>query len=203
MHTEYIFRIIFFAIFFALLGVRIYFNRKLQHGGDSSWKVEDEAVQREVKVSILLRLALFIFMLAAALIYALSPTWLEPLAIPLPDWLRWFGVGLALVGLALLVWVHATLGRQWSTNLQLGQEHQLVTSGPYHRVRHPMYTALFASFIGLGLIAANWLWAPLVFVSIPVLAARIGREEQMLVEQFGQEYLDYMRRTGRFLPRLS
>ena len=55
MHAENLFRLIFFTIFLALLGVRVYFNRKLRRGGVSSWKVEDEAVWREGKWSILLR----------------------------------------------------------------------------------------------------------------------------------------------------
>ena len=203
MTSDNLFRAIFLLLFLVIIGVRVYFNRKLQRQGANSWKVEDEAVEREGKRSILARLGLFIFTLLAVSLYALNPSWLSVLAIPLPDWLRWFGVGLGSAETVSLIWVHETLGRHWSTNLQLHEGHQLITDGPYRWVRHPMYTALGACFIGLGLISAGWVLAPLVIGGILVLSTRIGREEQMMVEQFGQEYRDYMNRTGRFLPRLT
>lgn len=58
------------------------------------------------------------------------------------SWSQWFGVGLGAAGLILVVWVHHTLRRHWSTNLLLKEEHTLVTGGPYRWARHPMYTAL-------------------------------------------------------------
>jgi protein-S-isoprenylcysteine O-methyltransferase Ste14 len=73
------------------------------------------------------------------------------------------------------------------------QDHTLVTEGPYRWVRHPMYTALFATFVGLALISASWLILILVVAAILVLYARIGKEEAMMIEQ-------YMQRTGRLLP---
>jgi protein-S-isoprenylcysteine O-methyltransferase Ste14 len=63
-----------------------------------------------------------------------------------------------------------------------------------------MYTALFSFFVGLALISASWLIVVLVVAAILVLYARIGKEETMMIEQFGAEYRAYMRRTGRFLP---
>jgi protein-S-isoprenylcysteine O-methyltransferase Ste14 len=65
-----------------------------------------------------------------------------------------------------------------------------------------MYTALFAAFAGLALISASWLIGFLVAAAILVLYARIGKEEAMMIEQFGDEYRTYMQRTGRLLPRL-
>ena len=118
------------------------------------------------------------------------------------SWSQWLGVGLGAAGLILLVWVHHTLGRRWSTNLQLREEHTLVTGGPYRWARHPMYTALFSFFAGLVLVSASWLVALLVVVAILVLYARIGEEETMMIEQYGDEYRAYMQQTGRFLPRL-
>jgi protein-S-isoprenylcysteine O-methyltransferase Ste14 len=140
--------------------------------------------------------------MAAVTVYAINPPWLGSFAVPFPDWSRWIGVALSVPGLLLLVWVHHTLGRHWSTSLQFREEHALITSGPYHRVRHPMYTALFGFFVGLALLAASWLIVLLVAVSVAVLYVRIGKEEAMMIEQFGDEYRAYIQRTGRFLPGL-
>jgi protein-S-isoprenylcysteine O-methyltransferase Ste14 len=100
-------------------------------------------------------------------------------------------VGLGVLSLPLLIWVHHTLGRHWSTNLQLKQNHTLITEiteGPYRWVRHPMYTALFGFFVGLALISASWLIVVLVVAAILVLYVRIDREETMMIDQFGNEY---------------
>lgn len=141
-------------------------------------------------------------MLAAVALYAVNPAWLSAFAIPLPAWSRWLGVGLSVIGFLLLVWVHRALGRQWSTSLQLREQHTLITSGPYRWTRHPMYTALFSFFAGLAFVSASWLVVLLVVVAVSVLYARIGKEEMMMLEQFGDEYRAHMQRTGRFLPHL-
>lgn len=203
MRSEPIFRAIFFILFTAIIAVRIYYGWKIRRTDESSWFVEKEAVEREGAWSILLRLVLFLCMLVVIVLYAISPAWLGALAIPLPAWVRWLGVGFGVAGLLLLIWVHHTLGRHWSTNLQLREEHTLVTIGPYHWARHPMYTALFSFFVGLALVSATWLIALLVVVAVLALGVRIGKEETMMIEQFGSEYRAYMQQTGRFLPRLA
>lgn len=203
MDTEQIFRVIFFVLFIAVMAVRAYYGWKIRRTDESSWFVENEAVEREGRWSILLRLVLFLYMLAAVVLYAINPAWLGAFAIPLPAWSRWLGVGLSTIGLVLLIWVHHTLGRHWSTNLQFKEEHTLATSGPYRWARHPMYTALFGFFAGLALVSANWLVVLLVVVAIFALYVRIGKEEAMMIEQFGDKYRTYMQQTGRFLPRLA
>lgn len=202
MESERIFRTIFFVLFIAVMAVRAYYGWKIRRTGGSSWSVKNEAVEREGRWSILLRLVLFFYMLAAVVLYAINPVWLGLFMIPLPAWSRWLGAGLGVAGLLLLIWVQHTLGRHWSTNLQLGTEHALVTNGPYRWARHPMYTALFSFFVGLALVSASWLVVLLVVAAIFVLYARVGKEEAMMIEQFGDEYCAYMQRTGRFLPYL-
>ncbi len=150
-----------------------------------------------------LRVGMFFYMLAAVALYAIYPAWLGSLAISLPDWACWLGVAIGILSLGLLIWVHAVLGRHWNTNLRLQEGHRLVTTGPYRRVRHPMYSALIGVFSGLALIAANWLMVPLLLGSAYALVRRVGKEEAMMIAVFGDEYRDYMRRSGRFLPPLK
>jgi protein-S-isoprenylcysteine O-methyltransferase Ste14 len=196
------FRIAFFSLFIAMMAIRAYFGRQVRRARGGRRSVSQEAIAREGRWSLVLRGFLFVYMMAAVILYAFNPAWLERFAIPLPAWARWLGVGLSLVGLPLLTWVHHMLGKQWFTDLQMGEGHALITEGPYRWVRHPMYTALFGVFIGLALVSANWLVVLLTGASITVLCARIGKEEAMMVEQFGDAYRAYARRTGRLLPRL-
>jgi len=203
MNNETLFRIIFFTTFIAVLAIRLYFGWKIRRRDESSWWVEKEAVEREGLWSIVLRLILFLWMMATVTLYAVNPTWMRFLALHLPAWIRWLGAVLAVGSLPLLVWVHVALGRHWSTNLQFKESHNLITSGPYRWVRHPMYTALFSFFVGLGLLSANVSMTGMVVVAIVVVAARIPKEEAMMVKQFGEVYQTYMQRTGRLLPRLG
>ena len=121
-------------------------------------------------------------------------------AFPAPRWLRWAGLALGVASVGLFAWTHATLGRLWSTCLQLRAEHRLITAGPYARIRHPMYTAIIGWMASLGLVAGSW--APLVFAALAAMnfMLRIPPEERMMLQRFGDEYRAYMKRTGRLLP---
>ncbi len=150
-----------------------------------------------------LRATLFIGFVVAFIIYAVKAEWMRWFIFPLPPWLRWGGAVLGLVSLVLLVWVQHTLGRYWSTDLQLRQEHVLVTGGPYRWVRHPMYAVIFMYLIGLTLVSANILFAVGTVLAIVLLYRRIDEEEKMMVARFGDEYRNYMKQTGRLLPRVT
>jgi protein-S-isoprenylcysteine O-methyltransferase Ste14 len=76
-----------------------------------------------------------------------------------------------------------------------------VTSGVYRHVRHPMYSAFWLWAIAQALLLPNWIAGPAGLVGFGTLFfLRIGREEQLMIEAFGDEYRDYMRRTSRVLP---
>ncbi|MBN1935387.1 MAG: isoprenylcysteine carboxylmethyltransferase family protein [Anaerolineae bacterium] len=149
--------------------------------------------------SRLLRL-LIPFEVATLLAYLFAPRWLAWAALPLPLWLRWFGVGTAATALPLLLWVHLSLGHNFSPDLALRDEHTLITHGPYRWARHPMYTAFYMIHIGTALITANALIGLTWVGGLSWLVAlRLRREEAMMLARFGDQYCAYMRRTGRFL----
>ena len=77
-------------------------------------------------------------------------------AVPLPVWLRWTGVGLALIAGSLLVWMFRTLGRNLTDTVVTRKQHTLVTGGPYRWVRHPLYSSAALAIVGNSLVAANW-----------------------------------------------
>ena len=116
------------------------------------------------------------------------------------------GIGTALLGIAVwLFWrSHTDLGREWSPSLQIREGHTLITNGVYRLIRHPMYASIWLWGIAQALLLQNWVagWAGLVLF-LPMYVLRVPREEQMMLEQFGEAYRAYMNRTGRVIPRLG
>ncbi len=200
---EPVLKIIFFVLFAALLAIRGYFGWKARKAGHCSWFADEDAVDREGWLSLMLRPITFLGMLALIVFYALDNGESSWIVVSLPDWLRWLGVGLGIISLPLLVWVHDTLREFWSTTLQVQDRHELIMEGPYRWVRHPMYSALSFLFVGLSLISAVWPLLVLAVVMMPFFNRVASREETMMIEQFGEEYRSYMQRTGRFFPRLQ
>ncbi|WP_306051241.1 protein-S-isoprenylcysteine O-methyltransferase [Oceaniradius stylonematis] len=98
---------------------------------------------------------------------------------------------------------HADLGAYWSPTLEIRDGHQLITSGIYSRVRHPMYTAIFLICIGQALLLENWLAGIAGLIAFTALyVLRVGREEKLMIEQFGETYQAYAARTPRLIPSL-
>src|SRR5512136_320074 len=95
-------------------------------------------------------------------------------------------------------WSHRALGRNWSPFLEIRKGHVLVIEGPYRFIRHPMYAAIFLIGIGISLLSANWLVALAYMLPVTIMyLVRVADEEEMMIEQFGNEYREYMQRTGR------
>jgi len=142
----------------------------------------------------------------AGLAFALSLNWiLSPVFsfadYPINLWVYAIGMLFLVVGLWLLRQSHSDLGRNWSMTLELRENHALVTSGVYRHLRHPMYSAMFLISIGQLLITPNWLVGPASLVVFALLfALRIEKEEAMMLEQFGEQYAAYARRTKRLIP---
>jgi protein-S-isoprenylcysteine O-methyltransferase Ste14 len=139
--------------------------------------------------------------LAAPLFYLFS-SWLDFANYHLPVWTGWIGT-VVFTGAILLLWrSHADLARNWSATLKIRSEHTLVTNGVYRYIRHPMYAAHLLWAIAQGLMLNNWLagWALLV-AFLPFYLVRAPKEERMMLEHFGEEYRDYMSRTGGLIPR--
>jgi protein-S-isoprenylcysteine O-methyltransferase Ste14 len=118
-------------------------------------------------------------------------------------YLAWLGVLLMSGGIALRVWASRTLGRFYTRTVRTAPQQQLVRDGPYRILRHPGYLGDIVMWAGATLATSNWL---VVAVTVPLMFAaycfRIGAEEQMLREAFGEEYARYRGRTWRLIPFL-
>ncbi|AZO24143.1 isoprenylcysteine carboxylmethyltransferase family protein [Mesorhizobium sp. M1E.F.Ca.ET.045.02.1.1] len=109
------------------------------------------------------------------------------------------GVVLAVAGMFLLVWARQTLGRNWSQTVSAKQDHELVTSGPYRRLRHPMYTGGLLACIGSAIVVGG----PFVFLLLllgAIFIWRVGAEDRLLARQFPDEFPGYARRTNALIP---
>jgi protein-S-isoprenylcysteine O-methyltransferase Ste14 len=136
-------------------------------------------------------------------LYLIYPRAIAWAAVPVPDWLRWLGVALGLVGVALMYWTMSNLGKNLTDTVVTRRDATLVTAGPYRFVRHPFYVTAALLMLAVSLLSANLLMAFFGMGTIALLAIRTPNEERKLIERFGDSYRDYMARTGRFMPRLS
>lgn len=195
MDSELAFRISAGLIFFALTMIRVYYTMVVTRLSSSY------SINRLGKPRAFLGWLFYVSILLLAFVYIFAPGWLAWAALPLPSALRWFGVAAGVGGALLLFWVHYTLGRNFAAPGVIQLRQTLITAGPYQWVRHPMYTTFFVISLSTALITANGLIAVLCLFFGVLLPSIVKHEEQTLMEKFGDEYRDYMQRTGRFLPR--
>ncbi len=136
-------------------------------------------------------------------IICLFTPFLSRFDIGLPDWARLLGIVIAVLSLFYFNWVHKTLGANYSPTLEIRKGHQLIKVEPYKNIRHPMYAQIWLWTIAQFLIVSNMLgglsgisvWGFMYF-------HRVSREEAMMIEQFGDEYIRYRKETGKIFPRL-
>ena len=201
MDVRMTFRIAFFILLGAMLVLRMFFNLRLQQTGGRIMP-DGEAVRREGLGMFATRVVLFFVLIAILVLYAIDHAWMKVLDFTLPAWIRWLGFVIGVLSIAMTVWVELELGRQFSPQLQLRQDHKLITSGPYSLIRHPLYTAIDGFGLSLALVSANWLFVIFFLLCLVGLWFRVPKEERMLLDQFSEEYQVYMQRTGRFFPKM-
>jgi len=194
--NENIFRIITTIILVSGIAISFSHRFKAQKSGGSVSHEEEG-----VPILVLLRLA-GLAVWGSVLAYLINPHWMQWSAFSLPFAIRWLGVGLGIVALPLMYWLFSSIGNNITDTVATRKNHQLVTHGPYHWVRHPLYSVGTLFFISIGLIAANWFILVMSLVALVMLLIRLPKEEAKLIEAFGDEYRAYMKKTGRLLPHL-
>lgn len=197
MNPETIFRLIALATFLIGVGISTYFRRKAD-------RESGETISRKTDGNLLMSIIRFggLVLWLSPVVYLLNPGWMAWAKIGLPEALRWFGVCLGILCDLGIYWLFSSIGNNITPTSATRKEHTLVTSGPYRWVRHPLYTIGSTLFISFGLIADNWFIAALGLLAFIVMAIRTPKEEASLIEKFGDEYRDYMKKTGAFLPKL-
>jgi len=115
----------------------------------------------------------------------------------------WLGLACGIFFVVLFYLCHKQLKHNWSVTLELRENHQLIDTGLYSQIRHPMYTSFVLWGISQWLLLPNWLAGPAGLFSIAVLFfARVDKEENMMRSQFGSRYDEYCKRTKRLIPKV-
>ena len=196
MEYEQTFRFILILGFAAIVPIGAYHRVKSQATGE---KLD----RRQEGIFILVTLRpIGLASMLGLVTYMINPAWMAWSSVALPSWLRWVGVVLGITGGLLLVVTFRTLGKNLTDTVVTRAEHTLVTTGPYRWVRHPFHLATALAVVANSLVTANWFLALTGGILFGLLVLRTRTEEEKLIERFGEDYNEYMERTGRFLPRL-
>jgi len=167
--------------------------------GRQSRKIPIAASHRSPRETVVLALA-WLGSMILPLLWVFSPLFAIA-EYPLNSVIFAAGVLVAASGLWLFRQSHIELGKNWSISLDLREGHQLVTSGLYRHLRHPMYTSIFLCALGQALVVPNWIVGPANLVAFFVLfAVRVQPEERMMAEKFGDQYRSYLAKTKRLIP---
>ncbi|HKN71993.1 MAG TPA: isoprenylcysteine carboxylmethyltransferase family protein [Terriglobales bacterium] len=196
------FRVTLVLLLAAYPAIQVYFGRREGSASTGYSRPDGQTIQREGRASFIIQAIVFFAIVVCVAIEAIYPPLLHAFDIAIPNWLRWVAAGVTAMSLVGLGLIHRELGRFWSAFLEMKTDHELVASGPYRWVRHPMYSVLMIHAIGLGVVAANALVLALGVLRALMFLVRIPREEAMLIARFGDQYHEYAKERGRLLPRL-
>jgi protein-S-isoprenylcysteine O-methyltransferase Ste14 len=113
--------------------------------------------------------------------------------------LDWTAAALSVIGVSIAIWARVHLGRNWSPHPAVKEHHELVTSGPYAYVRHPIYTGAILMAFGTALTGSIWGIGVFVITSV-LFVSRIGIEEQIMLGLFPDKYPEYQKKTKALIP---
>jgi protein-S-isoprenylcysteine O-methyltransferase Ste14 len=185
--------------YFAAILAQIAIRSRVDRARRRTTKVDQRVSGRERASLAVLSVGL----LLTPLVYA-ATRWLEFADYPLPTWASAAGL-LLLAGSLVVFWRgHVDLGVNWSPSLEIRERHELITRGIYRVIRHPMYASLLLWALAQPLLLHNAIaggLGPLCFAVF--YALRVGPEERMMLDTFGDRYREYMARVGGLIPRMS
>ncbi len=196
--ADYIFLIIYFIGFIVHIIIRIPHSRRYK----TIRKNLSDNRMDWLEILLLFIISIGIFHLP--LFHAVT-SWLDFADFHLPTWASLTGGGIGGIVFAFALWLfwraHVDLGLNFSPSLQIRHEHTLVTDGVYRYIRHPMYACVWLWGSAQVLLLQNWIAGPATFACfLPLYIIRVPREEKMMMEHFGDQYREYMKKTGRVFP---
>lgn len=199
---DYIYRIVFVSIFILFWIIRIYYVRRTRDPDAPRTREERRAAMQKEGWTGYLLIILTYAEIIVVVLFIWAPPWMAWADLAFPDLLLWIGTSFLLCSIPYMMWVHRTLGQHYSYALETKTEQKLIVSGPYARIRHPLYSA--HTLFNLGMIFLTAYIPLIVFavLGVPFTYARMKSEEKMMIEKFGSEYEEYMVRTGRIFPKV-
>lgn len=195
MNNEVLFRMITALVLAVAVVISGYFRSKAEREGGPMPSSEGRTLVAALRL-------LSLIVLLPVLGYIVNPRWVAWARWPLPDWVRWIAALVAIGTIPVFVWILVSIGSNITPTHITRQTHKLVRHGPYRWVRHPLYATGFIFCAALTLLTALW-WLPVgIIPPLVALLLRTPIEETRLIETFGEEYREYMKRTGRFFPKI-
>ncbi|MFT3893469.1 MAG: protein-S-isoprenylcysteine O-methyltransferase [Anaerolineales bacterium] len=189
-----IYTVVFFLAIVAETVIRVPVNQKR--------KAEKKIVRQVTGKEKSMLFLLWGGMVILPIIYA-ATNWLDFANYTLPTWAGWFGVFLIFMSVLAFWRAHVDLGLNWSPTLEIREKHTLVTRGIYSMIRHPMYASQLIWSLAQILLLQNWIVGfSSLAVFFPFYFMRVPAEEQLMLEQFGDQYRSYKQKVGAVFPKL-
>ncbi|MGC1374721.1 MAG: protein-S-isoprenylcysteine O-methyltransferase [Anaerolineales bacterium] len=189
--------LVFKIVYWAGMIIEVVVRAPFERASKAAAKTHRRASRAE---DILLGL-LTVFLLVVPLVYSVT-NWLDFANYSLPAWMGWLGVFLLACSVLVFARAHIDLKSNWSPTLEIHKDHALVTTGIYRYVRHPMYTSLWLWAIAQILLMQNGLAGPLNLIFFALFYfLRVPAEEKMMLDTFGDQYREYMKKVGGVIPK--
>ncbi|UCE09131.1 MAG: isoprenylcysteine carboxylmethyltransferase family protein [Candidatus Thorarchaeota archaeon] len=201
MDIGLIFRVGFILLWVLFIASRVIPSRGLP-AMKSTRKERREAFGKEGLLVLLMLIASTYGNLIVGGLYLLDPPWMLWSYLNMPLELRLLGLTVSVLSLPYTYWIGKTLAKNYYYTVKIQKDQSLVTTGPYKRIRHPMYLVIMLFIASLVFVTDNWLLVVILMLMAPGLYKRIKIEEQAMIGEFGDEYIAYMKRTGRLFPKL-
>lgn len=170
------------------------------------WLVKSVGIKSTLRLeSVLSRILRALTMLAAIVLLSTDSiplAWLNRPVWQQGFWPFWLGAAITVGGLLFSVWAREHLAGNWSHSVTIKQDHELITSGPYAVVRHPIYTGILTGFLGLAIAISQVRGFVALVVIFLGFWSKLSIEEQWMRSQFGETYSEYVRRTAALVPYL-
>jgi protein-S-isoprenylcysteine O-methyltransferase Ste14 len=186
----------FYKLFFSVVWIAFFLYWQIKAGNTKTTQRLEPAASRMLRV--------FIFLIAIVLLSTtrIPLPWLYLQLWPAGIWQFWVGAAVTIAGLLFAVWARVHLGRNWSRSVTIKQGHELITTGPYAVVRHPIYTGILTGFLGMAIAISQvrgLVVCALIFLAFWI---KLRMEEQWMRSQFGETYAAYARKTAALVPYL-
>jgi protein-S-isoprenylcysteine O-methyltransferase Ste14 len=187
----------FYESFFPVVWILFFLYWRIRATANTKTNQRIEPVASRILRSVICLVAIALLLIPATRI---PLPWLYLQLWPVGMWPFWLGASVTIAGLLFAVWAREHLGRNWSSSVTIKQGHELITSGPYAVVRHPIYTGILTGFLGMA-IAISQVRGFIVF-ALFLLAfwIKLRREEQWMRSQFGEVYVTYAHQTAALVP---
>ena len=186
----------FYYAFFPVVWIAFLVYWQIKSFGTKTTQRLEPAFSRTLRALVFLIVIVLLTTNRIPLPWLYRPLW------PAGLWPFWLGAALTVAGLLFAVWAREHLGRNWSRSVTIKQDHELITSGPYAVVRHPIYTGILAGFAGTAIAISQVRGVVVCILVFLVFWAKFRLEEVWMRSQFGEPYATYAHKTPALVPYL-